>query len=143
MAAAQPGTPAGEREQGGPEPPPPPLEWAVAALGLLLLLASVGYLVLDAWRAEGGAPAPAVRVTAIERQAGRFLVRFSVRNESSEAAANLRVSGELRDGANVVETSETEFQFVPGRSQREGGLFFSRDPGTFQLDLAARSYQKP
>lgn len=135
--------PAGAGSDPAMSSPPPPLEWLLAAVGLVLLLASVGYLLFDAWDGRGAAPAPQVRVTAIEPQQGRFLVRFRVSNESRTPAANLRVVGELRRGEELVESSETEFAFVPGRSWREGGLFFARDPRTLRLELGARSYQAP
>ena len=58
-------------------------------------------------------------------------------------AAALRVEGELRAGGTVVERSETEFQYVPGRSSREAGLLFQADPRRHTLQLHARSFQHP
>lgn len=125
------------------EAPPSPWEWLVAAIGLVLLVASLGYLVHDALGGDGAPPSPAVRVAGVEEQGGRFLVRVQVANESRATAADLRVEGELRRGADVVERSETQFPFLPGQSVREGGLFFRQDPRTLELVLTARSYQKP
>ena len=125
------------------EAPPSAWEWLAAAFGLLLLLASLGYLAYDALAVDGEPPAPAVRVLRIEPQGARFLVRLQVLNESHATAADVRVEGELRRGAEVVERSETEFPFLPGRSSREAGLFFREDPRTLELVLSARSYQKP
>lgn len=125
------------------EAPPSPWEWLAAAIGLVLLVASVGYLVYDALAGDGQPPAPAVRASSIEQHGERFLVRVQVANESRATAADLRVEGELRRGAEVVERSETQFAFLPGRSVREGGLFFRHDPRTVELVLSARSYQKP
>lgn len=125
------------------EAPPSPWEWLAAAIGLVLLVASLGYLVYDALGGDGKPPSPTVRASSIEQQEGRFLVRVQVVNESRATAADLRVEGELRRGAEVVERSETQFPFLPGQSVREGGLFFRNDPRTFELVLSARSYQKP
>jgi uncharacterized protein (TIGR02588 family) len=125
------------------EAAPSAWEWLVAGIGLALLVGSLGYLVHDALVDEGRSPAPAVRVTGIEAQGGRYLVRLQVGNESRATAADLRVEGELRRGAEVVERSETEFAYLPGRSVREGGLYFRQDPRSFELVLSARSYQKP
>jgi uncharacterized protein (TIGR02588 family) len=122
---------------------PPLSEWIAAAIGLVLLLASVGYLLYDAFNGEERPPAPLVRMVAVEPHAGRYLVRLRVFNESKAAASALRVEGELKRGDEVVERSEMEFQHVPGRSSREGGLFFTQDPRTLQLVLSARSYQVP
>ena len=125
------------------EAPPSMWEWLAAALGLLLLVASLGYLAFDAMAGNGRPPSPAVRVTGIEEQDGHYLVRLQVLNRSRATAADLRVEGELRRGAEVVERSETEFAFLPGESRREGGLFFRHDPRTLELVVSARSYQQP
>jgi uncharacterized protein (TIGR02588 family) len=124
-------------------PPPTAWEWLAAAIGLLLLLASVGYLLADHWGGDAAPPVPVVQVTGIEPQAGRWLVRVRVSNASRGTAAALRVEGELKQGGQAVERSEVEFDFVPGRSSREGGLFFSRDPRGLELDLQPKSYQRP
>jgi uncharacterized protein (TIGR02588 family) len=133
----------GQDRSGAAETPPPLSEWIAAAIGLVLLLSSVGYLLYDAFKGEERPPSPLVRVVAVEPQAGRYLVRLRVFNESKATASALRVEGELKRGNEVVERSEMEFQHVPGRSSREGGLFFSQDPRTLQLVLSARSYQVP
>jgi uncharacterized protein (TIGR02588 family) len=123
---------------------PPFWEWVVAALGLVLVLASIGYLVHDAVTLPATPPTPQVEVLATEPQeGGRFLVQVRVHNRGTQAAAALRLTGELKRAGQVVEQADTEFQYVPGHSARDGGLFFARDPRTFQLDLQVRSYQQP
>ena len=116
---------------------------ALTAIGLLLLLASIGYLAYDAVTEREEPPSPAIRITAIEPQGDRFLVRVQVVNRTRATASALRIEGELRRGSEVVERSETEFDYLPGKSSREGGLFFRADPRTLQLVLSARSYQAP
>ncbi len=125
------------------EEPPSAWEWLAAGVGLLLLLASLGYLLYDAAAGNGQSPAPVVRVTGIEAQGGHYLVRLQVVNATRATATGLRVEGELRRGAQVLERSETEFAYLPGRSAREAGLFFRQDPRSLELVLTARSYQQP
>ena len=43
----------------------------------------------------------------------------------------------------TIETSDTTLDYLPGRSEREGGLFFSRDPRGFDLRLRPKGYMKP
>ena len=50
---------------------------------------------------------------------------------------------ELVGPAGVVETSEMSFKFLPPRSPRKGGLYFSRDPRQFSLRLTALGYEAP
>lgn len=134
---------AGEPSPSAGEAPPSFWEWVAAAVGLVLLLGSIAFLLHDAWSGDGGPPEPGIRILAIEPQEGRFLVRVRVSNLSRETAAALRVQGELRRGGELVERSEMELDYLPGRSSREGGLFFREDPRALQLMLSARSYQNP
>lgn len=123
--------------------PPPLSEWIVAALGLVLLCASLGYLGWHALRGGSEVPSPAVRVIGIENQAGRYVVRLRVTNQSPATAAALRIEGVLRQGGQEVERSDTEFQYLPGRSSVQGGLFFQRDPRQFQLEVVAKGFEEP
>ncbi|MCC2634972.1 MAG: hypothetical protein K0S48_2858 [Ramlibacter sp.] len=134
-----------DRPEQGFEPgegSPPLSEWLVAAIGLALLLASIGYLLFDG-NDGSQPPAPVVRMLEIQPQPGRFLVRVQAVNESRTTAAAVRVEGTLKRGNEVVERGELEFDYLPGRSTREGGMFFATDPRGLQLELAARSYRAP
>jgi uncharacterized protein (TIGR02588 family) len=122
---------------------PPFWEWVVAGIGLVLVLAVLGYLVLDAFHSPDTPPAPEVQVLGVEAQAGRFLVRFSARNGGSRTAEQLKVVATLKEAGKVVEEVDTVMDFLPGRSSREGGVFFQRDPRLLQLELQARSYIRP
>lgn len=124
-------------------PPPPLWEWVVAGIGLVLVLGVLGYLVLDAFRSPDTPPAPEVRVLGVEAQGRQFLVRFSAANGGSRTAEQLKVVGTLKQGGQVVEEADTQMDFLPGGSSREGGLFFQRDPRLLQLELQARSYIRP
>lgn len=119
------------------------LEWGIAAIGLLLLLATLGYLAYQAVAMPHRPPEPVAQVLGVERQARGFLVRVRVSNRGTETAAALKLQGVLRRGAEVVEQSETEIQYLPAGSSREGGIFFSRDPAQFTLEVAPRGYEKP
>jgi uncharacterized protein (TIGR02588 family) len=125
------------------EEPPPFWEWVVAAIGGVLLLATLAYLFQQGATGETGPPVPAVQVIAVERQAPNYLVRLRVRNGGPATAASLRVVGVLTQDGREVERSETEFQYLPGHSSREAGLFFTRDPGAFRLEVRPESYQQP
>lgn len=125
------------------EGPPPFWQWATAALGLVLVLACLGYLLLQALAAPPTPPDPVVEVVSVRQQGARYLVLVRVRNRGQATAEALKVAGELKQGEAVLERSETEFQFLPGDSMREAGLFFSRDPRQLQLELRPESYQAP
>ena len=53
------------------------------------------------------------------------------------------MEGELREGTESVETSNTTIEYVPAHSERKGGLFFTSDPRQYVLRLQAKGYEKP
>lgn len=130
-------------QAGSREAAPPFWEWVVAAAGLLLVLASVGVLAYYAWTGEADHPRPSVQVLAIEQQPAGWHVAVRVHNGAQATAAALRLTGQLRQGAEVIEQRELELQYLPGGSSREGGLFFSRDPRLHGLEWAFESYERP
>jgi uncharacterized protein (TIGR02588 family) len=125
------------------DPDPPLWEWAVAALGAVVLLAVLGFLAWETWRLDHSPPDPRLSVEKVVEQPGsRYLVIVRAENRGSQAAASLKISGRLRAGG-TVESSDTEFQYLPGASHREAGLFFTHDPRGGELTLSVESYQQP
>ena len=126
------------------DPDPPSWEWAVAALGAVVLLAVVGFLAWETWRLDHSPPDPRLSVEKVVEQPGpRYLVIVRAENRGSQPAAALKVSGRQRAGDATVETSDTEFQYLPGASKRRAGLFFTHDPRRGELTLSVESYQQP
>jgi uncharacterized protein (TIGR02588 family) len=123
--------------------PIPLLEWAIAALGALLVGATIAFLVYQAlWRDE---TPPDVRLAAervVPLEEG-FLVQFRATNRGAQAAAQLLVEGEIVGPDGVVETAEATLDYLPPNSYRDGGLFFTRDPRRLELRLSARGYAEP
>jgi uncharacterized protein (TIGR02588 family) len=121
-----------------PKPKPPLLEWIASAVGLVLILGVMAVIARDAFNASADM-APDVTVTAIRmRPSGTgFLVEFEARNRSPVTAAQLTIEGKLPGG----ETSTATIDYVPGRSVRRGGLFFSTEPNG--VELRALGYQDP
>ena len=66
-----------------------------------------------------------------------WVVEFEARNLSPVTAAQVTIEGRLADG----ETATATIDYVPGRSARRGGLFFSREPRG--AELRALGYQDP
>ncbi|MEJ7928993.1 hypothetical protein WG922_03310 [Ramlibacter sp. AN1015] len=128
----------------GEEAAPSFLEWAVAVLGLLTVLATLLLLGWEALRAEQGPPVPMFSVTRIEQQSpAQYLVRLEVRNTGPQTAASLFFSGELQQGEQVLERSTGMLDYLPPGATREAALVFSRDPRGLQLALRAEGWQRP
>lgn len=121
----------------------PVTEWAMAALGALLVFGAIAYLAYQALGRDETPPDVRLvteRVHALEQG---FVVLFLARNHGAQAAAQVVIEGELSGPEGPVETGEATLDYLPPRSEREGGLFFSRDPRAFELRLRARGYAKP
>jgi uncharacterized protein (TIGR02588 family) len=121
----------------------PMLEWIVGGIGALLVGGTIAFLVYHAL-ARDWTP-PDVRVIeqrVLDLQDG-YLVQFRAYNQGGSAAAQLTIEGELVGPDGRTETSEAVLDYVPARSSREGGLWFSGDPRVGQLTLRATGYAEP
>jgi uncharacterized protein (TIGR02588 family) len=121
----------------------PLLEWLVGALGAALVCGTIAFLVYHAL-ARDRTP-PDIRVLTehvLELQSG-YLVQFRAFNQGNSAAAEVAIEGELAGPDGDTEVSEVVLDYLPPRSDREGGLIFSRDPRAGQLTLSAKAYAAP
>lgn len=132
-----------EENEDRPRVPVSGAEWAVAAVGLLLVLAVVAQLVREAVRSPQRPPDVTVVVDTVSRGAGGWRVGFEARNAGDETAAELTVEGTLvtPDGRTLVR--EARVDYLPARSTRGGGMFFPVDPRAGTLRLEATGYQDP
>lgn len=122
---------------------PPRSEWIVAGIGFVIVLAVLGVLTYEA--ALGGESPPSIvnQVVAVKPVSEGYLVQVEVRNRGGETTAGLVLEGTLTEGEREVETSEATLDYVPGRSTREAGLFFTENPQRYRLELRALGYQEP
>jgi len=124
----------------------PVWEWIIAAVGLILVVAALGTTLYRAVIEESTPPILEISVEAIVPTANGYLVNFSVKNNGNQTAAGLTVEGELKteaEGAESVETSSATLAYAPANSRREGGLFFSKNPNEYRLEIRAKGYEKP
>jgi uncharacterized protein (TIGR02588 family) len=117
--------------------------WGIGLLGLILVLGSIGFALYEAVAGDSSPPDVTVQVVEILPAQNGFLVEFRAINEGGTTAAGLTVEGELRDGTEVVEASDTTVEYIPSHSEREGGLFFTLDPRQYELQLRAKGYETP
>lgn len=121
----------------------PPIEWAVAALGAVILFGIVGYLFWHALVRPSGPPEIAVEAVATQVTDGGYLVEFVAVNRGPRTAAAVLIVGELADGDTIVATSQATLDYLPENSEREGGLIFPVDPSLYALGLRAEGYAAP
>lgn len=130
-------------ERAGDPFTPTRLEWLVAGLGLLLLLAMVGFLLFEAFGAPETPPDLKVEVAGLAAVDAGYLVEFDVTNGGELAAAAVRIEGRLAKPDGSVEVSRAELGYVPPGSVRSGGLLFREDPAGGRLELRAEGYEQP
>jgi uncharacterized protein (TIGR02588 family) len=119
------------------------LEGIAATLGALLTLGTLAAILWDAWRDSGRPAFVVVEPRSITEAERGFVMQLRAENRGDHAAAQVLVQGELKRGEEVLETSETTFDHVPGHSYRDGGLFFTQDPRTFAVEVRALGYVDP
>ncbi len=112
------------------------LEWAVFAISLVLVLAVVGTLAVEATEDADGPPRLIVATEAPQSAPSGVRVPVTVRNDGAQTVASVVV--EVTDGA---ETTEVTFAYVPRHSTRTGGAFFATPPG--RLTARVVSYEAP
>jgi uncharacterized protein (TIGR02588 family) len=130
-----------ERRQPGRDIPL--AEWAAAAVGLMIVLAALALLVIEAVRGSGSPPDIQVSVLAVESQENTYLVRFRITNRGGSTAAQLVIEGALTLQDGVTERRQVTLDYVPARSMRGGGLFFTSDPSKGHFGVRAIGYQEP
>jgi uncharacterized protein (TIGR02588 family) len=98
------------------------------------------------WQALNGPSEPpvlVVEVSAIQQTAGGYRVDFVIRNDAASAAAQVEVEGTLEQEGGAEQTGRASFDYIPGDSERHGGVFFKDDPRRGRLTLRATGYAAP
>lgn len=118
-------------------------EWVVAAIGAVLLLGCLGYLVTIGLSRSGGAPDISTLVQETTPVQNGYRVGIVAENIGDAAAASVVVEGTLTMSGGESEVSHTTFDYLPERSQRKGGLFFTNDPAGGELEVRPLGYVDP
>ena len=120
----------------------PALEWVVAAIGLLFVLGALGTFVYEARRGDGAPPAIEVRVDSITRVGALHHVAVTIRNRGDAPAASVTIEGAL-SGADSTERSSVTIDYLPERSERTAGVFFTGAPAANGPTFRVMGYVTP
>ena len=138
------------RERRGPSA----IEWLIGAISTVLVLSAIGFLAYQARSGISLPPTVSVRADRILETPGGYLVEITAANTGGTTAQGLTIEGQLvetesgragvqQSSGTVVETSSATFQWIPAKAERRGGLFFSRNPLDYKLELQPKGYQQP
>lgn len=118
--------------------------WIIAATGAALIASVLVFLTMEALRQRSSPPDITVEVETIAPlSSGQYLVQIRAHNRGGATAAQVQVEGSIRKGEDVLETRQLTLDYVPSRSYKSGGLFFSRNPEEFTLEIRASGYAEP
>ncbi len=119
------------------------LEWTMAAIGLIVVVFSIGYISYQSIVKDNKPPDLVVEVDSISKQTSGYLVEFRVENKGDETAANVVVEGAIKNGGEDVEKKSTTINYVASGSEQKAGLFFTENPEKYQLEIKAIGYENP
>ncbi len=128
-----------EGEQAGPTM----AQWAVGIGSTLLVLALLGFVLYLAVEGTSRPPVIQVRVERVLEAPGGYVVEVGVYNEGGSTAAALVIEGTLKQDTVTVERSSATISYVPADTEREAGLFFTRDPRRYELEVRPVGYDRP
>jgi uncharacterized protein (TIGR02588 family) len=119
------------------------LEWTVFGVGLVLVLATLGYLARESLVREDGPPEVIAQLGTPRPSAGGYLVPIEVSNVGNDTAEDVRVPVflNLPDGAR--EEAELDVAFLPRGSVRNGWASFRNDPSRGSLTVGAIAFEVP
>ena len=122
------------------------IEWLVFAVGLVLVLSALAYLVYEGATMGHDPPSIEVRLGTPEPRTHNFIVPVTVINHGDETAEGITVEVSLENagggGAQPVR-GELTVAFLPRRATREGWVVFQQDPRTARLSARILGYNKP
>jgi uncharacterized protein (TIGR02588 family) len=121
-----------------------PWEWGIAGVGAIAILSLIAFFI---YQGIGGEKTPVdvvIQQQPIIPVQGGYLVPIQMTNRGANSAAGLEVEGELTDRAGAtIETSDTTIDYLPPHSNTEAGLFFTKDPRQYNLQLRPKGYEVP
>ncbi|HWO42423.1 MAG TPA: hypothetical protein VNO43_11530 [Candidatus Eisenbacteria bacterium] len=121
----------------------PTLEWVIGAVGFLLVASVIGFLVYQALTGDRQPPDVQLNIESIVQTTNGYMVHVKAVNHGGSTAEGVVVAGRLLEGAVPLERSETTVDYLPPRSEKKIGLFFTRDPRNLRLELRALGYEAP
>jgi uncharacterized protein (TIGR02588 family) len=121
----------------------PLLEWLVGGLGAVLVGGAIAFLVYHSLVRDQTPPDIRLIAERVLDLGNGYLVQFRAFNEGRSAAAEVTIEGELVAPDGTREVGEAVLDYLAPRSDREGGLLFTRDPRAGELRLRAKGYARP
>ena len=118
-------------------------EWIVAAFGLVIVTGVLGFLLYETLGGNQLPPDVRLSVDSVARTGNGYLVKITAVNDGGSTAEGVIIEGQLKNGSDLVERSETTLDYLPPQSKKKAGLFFMKDPRQFELQVRPFGYEEP
>jgi uncharacterized protein (TIGR02588 family) len=119
-------------------------EWIIFSVGLVLVLATLGYLAYDAATITDAPPTLEARAGASLERPHNFIIPVTLINHGDQTAEGVLVEVVLESGGQEKERGEMTIAFLPRRSRREGWVAFQTDPRNVErIKARVMGYEKP
>jgi len=119
-----------------------PVEWGIAAVSAVLLLALVAFLTYEAVTRDGTQPTLELSVEEIVEGPTAYTVVLEVFNAGDMTGAAVEIEGTLTIGQETS-VSNVVLDYAPARSTRRAALLFEQDPRAGELELRVTGYTDP
>lgn len=120
------------------------LEWVIFAIGLILVVSTLGYLIYDATTVSETPPSMEFQLGETQQQNQQFIVPVSVTNKGGQPAETVQIEVVLERSGEELETAEFEIAFLPRGATRSGWVTFKTDPRKAdRITTRAIGYEKP
>jgi uncharacterized protein (TIGR02588 family) len=119
-----------------------PLEWIVAALSAICVVAIVAILIFE--QVNMGEPVPRISINLekIEKQKDHYLVTAIARNDGDKTGSRVECTAQLKRDEQMLEQRTARIEFLPPHSEKKIGFYFAQDPNAAELRLQPGGYEE-
>lgn len=119
-----------------------PIEWGIAAVSAILLLALLGFLAYEVIARNGSGPVFQLSVEEVTQGPSSYAVIIDVFNAGHATAAAVEIEGTLTTAGEST-VSHVVLDYAPAESGRRAVLLFEDDPRAGELELRVVGYTEP
>ncbi|HEY0868372.1 MAG TPA: hypothetical protein VGE01_13385 [Fimbriimonas sp.] len=119
------------------------LEWTVAGVSLVMVLATLAFLASDALSGPRKPPFVELTLKQPESHGNGFLVPVVAENMGGQTAEGVKVEVVLTPSSGEKETAGFDIDYLPRQSKREGWVRFDEDPRRGKLEAKVLGFEKP
>ena len=125
------------------------LEWSVFAVSLLLVLASIGYLIRQILVADNTPPHITLQLGTpqdlqnSDKKEKTFMVPVKALNKGGQTAEGVHLEIEMQRGQEKPQTADFEINFLPAGSSRDGWVAFQGTKDNAKLKARVLGYEIP